>query len=219
MCRPSDAAPLLRSLLLVYVGIALGIGSAALLLHLRPQFFGTVVMALSVALGAMTMIWCRRGPMDQINPPKPKPAPLIVTCTYGDYQTRRARQSMDLIDLEKGESDKPSLDAVDSEAEAPMEAEKSSTNVICGVGSGLYPPGPRSASTEAEACACCLTEFEQDTQVAVLSCTHTFCAECILQWAEMGRTRGCPLCRTPFSTGKQGEVDDVNAVQRVMSQY
>lgn len=49
-------------------------------------------------------------------------------------------------------------------------------------------------STESN-CPICLNKTE-DNVVGILECSHQFCIQCIVDWAEV--TNLCPLCRTEF---------------------
>ena len=45
---------------------------------------------------------------------------------------------------------------------------------------------------ELEACMICLENLAQPT---VLSCSHVYCRECLLQWMQRGNASSCPACR------------------------
>ena len=50
-----------------------------------------------------------------------------------------------------------------------------------------------------KACACCLEDFDADTDVAVLPCGHVYHEECIARWVlRSAKEASCPTCRTPF---------------------
>jgi len=50
-----------------------------------------------------------------------------------------------------------------------------------------------------KSCACCLEDFDVDTEVAVLPCGHVYHEECIARWVlSSAKEASCPTCRTPF---------------------
>lgn len=52
---------------------------------------------------------------------------------------------------------------------------------------------PGSKSEEADKCPICLDEFEDDTEVKRLPCSHLFCAPCVSQWLQVNKE--CPCCK------------------------
>mmetsp|Transcript_56938 Transcript_56938/g.133134 ORF Transcript_56938/g.133134 Transcript_56938/m.133134 type:complete len:144 (+) Transcript_56938:1-432(+) len=56
---------------------------------------------------------------------------------------------------------------------------------------------------EDNACYCCLNEFENRCQIAILPCGHVFHEECIAAWSvSPSKNAGtCPVCRGSFALG------------------
>eukprot|EP00439_Symbiodinium_sp_Y106_P041221 s743_g5.t1 len=61
----------------------------------------------------------------------------------------------------------------------------------------------QSLAVSTQTCICCLEDFEESCEVAVLPCGHVFHQECIASWAiSSSRNRGsCPTCRENFAAG------------------
>jgi len=68
---------------------------------------------------------------------------------------------------------------------------------------------------EDDTCHCCLTDFEQQSRVAILPCGHVFHEACIAAWALSASQNAstCPVCRGNF--GSAATIGASNAVSVV----
>ncbi len=55
-----------------------------------------------------------------------------------------------------------------------------------------------SSDLEENECCTCLEQLTADDIASISDCEHTFCAECIIRWADT--RNACPLCRTRFTS-------------------
>eukprot|EP00931_Biecheleriopsis_adriatica_P067016 TRINITY_DN41222_c0_g1_i1.p1 TRINITY_DN41222_c0_g1~~TRINITY_DN41222_c0_g1_i1.p1 ORF type:complete len:429 (-),score=76.36 TRINITY_DN41222_c0_g1_i1:43-1245(-) len=64
---------------------------------------------------------------------------------------------------------------------------------------------PEASNCCHSSCSCCLHEFQESEQLALLFCGHVFCEPCIARWAATGleNSATCPVCRTSFSLAEQ----------------
>jgi len=53
----------------------------------------------------------------------------------------------------------------------------------------------RVTSNTSERCLICLSDYEPEEDLRILSCKHVFHQECVDKWLEVGRNN-CPACRT-----------------------
>ncbi|KAF8321994.1 uncharacterized protein EI90DRAFT_2489705 [Cantharellus anzutake] len=58
-----------------------------------------------------------------------------------------------------------------------------------------YLKGDKIAPNTSDRCLICLSEYEDDEEVRIMSCKHGFHKDCVDKWMEVGRNN-CPACRT-----------------------
>jgi len=73
--------------------------------------------------------------------------------------------------------------------------EKSGLEVIKATQMAEYTKNGRIAENTVERCLICLSEYEEEENVRVLTCRHAFHKDCVDTWMEKGRNN-CPACRT-----------------------
>lgn len=75
----------------------------------------------------------------------------------------------------------------------------------------------RVTALENKQCAVCMDTYDEPV---MLSCTHIFCGQCVVEWMrararQSGHTTGCPTCREPINTNRMVAVvaDGVDATE------
>mmetsp|Transcript_21644 Transcript_21644/g.40779 ORF Transcript_21644/g.40779 Transcript_21644/m.40779 type:complete len:175 (-) Transcript_21644:44-568(-) len=81
-----------------------------------------------------------------------------------------------------------------------MRSQRGSRVTVVSAGFAGHLTFPKDLYQTSAHCRCCHGEFEENCAVAVLPCGHSFCEDCIAEWALSGHAMSatCPLCRENF---------------------
>lgn len=83
--------------------------------------------------------------------------------------------------------------------------EKSGLEVIKGADLKRYEEEGKVASLTTDRCMVCLSDYEPEEDLRLLSCRHIFHKECVDKWLEVGHNN-CPACRTKGVSTEPAEV-------------